>query len=70
MFNDHIERSLSLNIVIQTLGNNYFTSISFVESILRAIFSLIRIYDIGPCTLMFDTDKILIARGIYQDFAT
>ena len=33
-------------------------------------FLLIRIYDIGVCTLIFDTDKILTARGIYQDFAT
>ena len=33
-------------------------------------FLLIGIYDIGVCTLIFDTDKILTARGIYQDFAT
>ena len=70
MFNGQIEHSLSLNIVIRTKRNNYFTRISFVESILGAIFSLIRIYDIGACTLIFDTNKILIARGIYQDFAT
>ena len=33
MFNGQIECSLSLNIVIQIKGNNYFTRISFVESI-------------------------------------
>ena len=58
MFNGQIEHSLSLNIVIGIKGNNYFTRISFVESIKRAIFLLIRIYDIGICTLIFDTDKI------------
>ena len=70
MFNGQIERPLSLNTVTRAKGNNYFARISFVESILEAIFLLIRIYDIGVCTLIFDTDKILLARGIYQDFAT
>ena len=70
MFNGQIERPLSLNTVTRAKGNNYFTRISFVESILEAFFLLIRIYDIGVCTLIFDTDKILLARGIYQDFAT
>ena len=33
MFNDQIERSLLLNVVIQIKGNNYFTGISLVEII-------------------------------------
>ena len=54
MFNGQVERSLSMNIVIRAKGNNYFTRISFAESILGPIFSLMRIYDIGVCTLIFD----------------
>ena len=59
MFNGHIERSWSLNIVIRIKGNNYFTRISFVENIQGVIFLLIRIYDIGVCTLIFVTDEIV-----------
>ena len=68
MFNGQIEGSLSLSIVIQIKGNNYFMRISFVESIQGVIFLLIQIYDTGICTLIFVTHKIF-AREIYQDFA-
>ena len=38
MFNGQIGRSLLLSIVIRIKGNNYFTRISFVESIKGTIF--------------------------------
>ena len=58
MFHGQIERSLSLNIVIRIKGNNYFTRISYVESVYREqIFLLRQIDDIDACALIFDTNK-------------
>ena len=67
IFNGQIERTSLLNIVIRIKEKIVLREFLLLK-VYREQFLLIRIYDIGVCSLIFVTDKVLIAKRIYQDF--